>query len=98
MEELDKIIKENLHSSSYLSTWENLPHYLKEIITSSAGTWKSKNISDKPKAVKNILDELTERQKDFENPGSYMEEEWYVKCGAKVEAFEEAISIVKKHL
>jgi hypothetical protein len=31
----------------------------------------------------------------FDNPGSYTEEEWYVKCKAKAETFEEAISIIK---
>lgn len=46
----------------------------------------------------NILKELEQRQKDFEDPGSYMEEEWYIICKAKAEAFEEAISMVKKHL
>ena len=49
----------------------------------------------KPETLKEILDTLQERVDDFENPGSYMEEEWYVKCKAKAEAFEEAISIIK---
>ena len=49
----------------------------------------------KPKILQEILSTLQERLDDFENPGSYMEEEWYVKCKAKAEAFEEAISIIK---
>jgi len=49
----------------------------------------------KPETLKEILDTLQERLNDFQNPGSYMEEEWYVKCKAKAEAFEEAISIIK---
>lgn len=49
----------------------------------------------KPETLKEILDTLQERVHDFENPGSYMEEEWQVKCKAKAEAFEEAISIIK---
>lgn len=49
----------------------------------------------KPETLKEILDTLQERLNDFENPGSYMEEEWYVRCKAKAEAFEEAISIIK---
>ena len=40
--------------------------------------------------------ELKQRQTDFEDPGSYMEVEWYIKCKAKVEAFEEAINIVQR--
>jgi len=42
-----------------------------------------------------IITELQQRQEDFKNPGSYMEDEWYVKCQAKAEAFEEAILIIK---
>lgn len=45
--------------------------------------------------IQEIITELEQRQKDFENPGSYMEDEWYVKCKAKAEAFEEAIAIIK---
>jgi hypothetical protein len=47
--------------------------------------------------INDVLKELQERQNDFENPGMYQESEWYVKCRAKAEAFEEAIDIVKKH-
>jgi hypothetical protein len=47
--------------------------------------------------INNVLTELQERQNDFENPSSYQESEWYVKCRAKAEAFEEAINIVKRH-
>jgi hypothetical protein len=49
----------------------------------------------KPEILQEILTTLQERVHDFENLGSYMEEEWYVKCKAKAEAFEEAISIIK---
>ena len=46
--------------------------------------------------IKNILKELKQRQTDFEDPGSYMEVQWYIKCKAKAEAFEEAIGIVQR--
>lgn len=36
MEKLDEIIRQNLHGSSYLSVYENLPHYLKSVIAESA--------------------------------------------------------------
>lgn len=45
--------------------------------------------------IDQIIKELQQRQQDFETPGSYMEDEWYVKCRAKAEAFEEAIQIIK---
>jgi len=47
--------------------------------------------------IDEVLKELQERQNAFENPGLYQETEWYEKCRAKAEAFEEAIDIVKKH-
>lgn len=53
--------------------------------------------SDISTIIDSILNELKDRQNDFENPGSYMADEWYIKCDAKAEAFEEAISIVKKY-
>jgi hypothetical protein len=46
--------------------------------------------------ITKVLNELKERQNDFENPGGYMEDEWYVICRAKAEAFEEAVEIVKR--
>lgn len=45
--------------------------------------------------IQEIITELGQRQKDFEDPGYYMEDEWYVICKAKAEAYEEAIAIIK---
>jgi len=45
--------------------------------------------------INDVLQTLKDRQKDFENPGTYLDEEWYVKCAAKAEAFEEAVSILQ---
>ena len=42
-----------------------------------------------------IIEALEEQRESYSKPGGYMEEEWYVKCAAKAEAFEEAIDIVK---
>lgn len=52
------------------------------------------NISD---VMSSILNDLEYEKKNYEEPSSYMEDEYYVRCEAKAEAFEEAISIVKKY-
>lgn len=52
------------------------------------------NISD---VMSSILNDLEYEKNNYEEPSSYMEDEYYVRCKAKAEAFEEAISIVKKY-
>jgi hypothetical protein len=49
----------------------------------------------KPEVIQQIIKELEQRQKDFESPSSYMEDEYYLICRAKASAFEEAILIIK---
>jgi len=39
--------------------------------------------------VDQILDVLRSRVKNYEDPGAYMEEEWYIKCAAKVDVLSE---------
>lgn len=36
MEKFDEIVRQNLHGSSYLQTWNDLPHYIKCILAESA--------------------------------------------------------------
>lgn len=52
------------------------------------------NISD---VMSSILNDLEYEKKNYEEPSSYMEDEYYIRCKAKAEAFEEAINIVKKY-
>ena len=52
------------------------------------------NISD---VMSSILNDLEYEKKNYEEPSSYMGDEYYVRCRAKAEAFEEAINIVKKY-
>lgn len=52
------------------------------------------NISD---VMSSILNDLEYEKKNYEEPSSYMDDEYYVRCKAKAEAFEEAINIVKKY-
>ena len=47
--------------------------------------------------MSSILNDLEYEKNNYEEPSSYMEDEYYVRCKAKAEAFEEAISIVKKY-
>jgi hypothetical protein len=48
--------------------------------------------------IQQIIKELKQRQLDFQDPGTYLEAEWYIKCEAKAEAFEEAILIIEEIL
>jgi hypothetical protein len=45
--------------------------------------------------IDQVLDMLRSRVKDYKEPGRYMEEEWYVKCAAKVEVLEDVISDIE---
>jgi hypothetical protein len=56
---------------------------------------KRKVFKPKTPDINDVLQTLKDRQTEFENPGTYMEEEWYTKCKAKAEAFEEAVGIVQ---
>jgi SepF-like predicted cell division protein (DUF552 family) len=53
---------------------------------------KNSNISD---IIKNILKYLQYELDMYKNPGSYQDEEYYIKCDTKVDAYEDAINIVK---
>lgn len=55
---------------------------------------ENSNISD---VMTSILNDLEYEKKYYEEPSSYQEERYYIRCEAKAEAFEEAINIVKKY-
>ena len=55
---------------------------------------ENSNISD---VMSSILNDLEYEKNNYEEPSSYMEDEYYIRCKAKAEAFEEAINIVKKY-
>jgi hypothetical protein len=46
--------------------------------------------------VEEILKFLRERRDDYDDPGGYMEEEWYIKCSAKVDILEEVINTIER--
>jgi hypothetical protein len=52
---------------------------------------------DSTSIIDNILKDLEYQMGDYKTPSSYMDDEYYVRCKAKAEAFEEAIAIVKRH-
>lgn len=45
--------------------------------------------------VEEILELLRSTKEDYENPGSYMEEEWYIKCAAKADVLDDMIYAIK---
>ena len=52
------------------------------------------NISD---VMNSILNDLQHELDIYKNPGGYQDAEYYIKCDAKVDAYEDAINIVKKY-
>ena len=62
--------------------------------TETDNTDKKLHIYD---VMSSILNDLEYEKNNYEEPSSYMEDEYYVRCKAKAEAFEEAINIVKKY-
>ncbi len=54
--------------------------------------------SEYDELINNIIDRLKEEAKSYRKPGGYQEQEWYIRCEAKAEAFEDAIEIVKYYL
>ena len=93
LKKLTSHVRETKGSGEALRFYVNFIQPIEEYFGGDAEV-KKLHISD---VMNSILNDLQERQNDFENPGSYMEDEWYIKCQAKAEAFEEAISIVKKY-
>jgi hypothetical protein len=53
--------------------------------------------TDFSEIMDNIINELKHEHENYENPSTYMDNEYYVRCRAKAEAFEDAIRIVEKH-
>jgi hypothetical protein len=45
--------------------------------------------------VEEILELLRQHKEDYEDPGSYMEESWYVKCAAKVDVLDDVIRTIE---
>jgi hypothetical protein len=52
------------------------------------------NISD---VMNSILNDLQNELDMYKTPLGYQDEEYYIKCDAKVDAYEDAINIVKKY-
>ncbi len=53
--------------------------------------------TDFSEIMNNIIKELKYEQERYENPSTYMDDEYYIRCRAKAEAFEDAIGIVEEH-
>ena len=45
--------------------------------------------------VEQILELLRKYRDDYNDPGGYMEEEYYIKCMAKVDVLEDVISTIE---
>ena len=52
-------------------------------------------LAKQPVTVGTVLEMLRSEAADFRNPGNYLEEEWYVKCAAKVEVLDDMISRIE---
>ena len=48
--------------------------------------------------VEEILKKIKDELDMYRNPGSYMPEEYYIRCEAKAEALEEVIYIIEEQL
>lgn len=46
--------------------------------------------------LKKILKELRDELKDYQTPSTYQDDEYYVVCKAKAEAYEEAIDRIER--
>ena len=53
------------------------------------------DFEDDKSDIEKIIERLEEEVENYSNPGTYMDDEYYVRCKAKAEAFEEVISIIK---
>jgi hypothetical protein len=45
--------------------------------------------------VEQILELLRQHRDDYNDPGGYQEEEWYIKCAAKVDVLDDMISTIE---
>lgn len=45
--------------------------------------------------VEQILELLRGYRDDYNDPGGYMEEEWYIKCAAKVDVLDDMINLIE---
>jgi hypothetical protein len=48
--------------------------------------------------VEEILELLRSTKEDYEDPGGYMEESWYIKCAAKVNVLEDMIYAIESRM
>jgi hypothetical protein len=45
--------------------------------------------------VEEILELLRSRKADYEDPGAYLDEMWYIKCAAKVDVLDDVIDTIE---